>query len=62
MNTSSEEIKVTVKIEEKVFIIYDDTKSFIEIVSKDDKDSVSDVVAAIVKDRIHNGKRSSSLW
>ena len=62
MNTSSEDIKITVKVEEKVFVIYDDTQTFIEVVSKNDKDTVSEVVAKIVKDRLYNGKHSSSLW
>lgn len=62
MNTSSEDIKITIKVEEKVFVIYDDTQTFIEMVSKTDKDIVSEVVAKIVKDRLHNGKQSSSLW
>lgn len=62
MNTSSEEIKITIKLEENGFIVYDDTQSFIELIPQSDKDSVSEIVAAIVKDRLHNGKQSSSLW
>lgn len=62
MNTLSEEIKIIVKVEEKVFVVYDDTESFIEIISKNDKSTVSEVVAKIVEDRLHNGKQSSSLW
>lgn len=62
MNTSSEEIKITIKVEENGFIIYDDTQSFIELVNKSDKDVVAEIVAAIVKGRVNDGVQSPSLW
>ena len=62
MNTSSEEIKVTIRLEENGFIVYDDTQTFIELIPQGDKEFVSEIVAAIVKDRLHNGKQSSSIW
>ena len=60
MNTSSK-INITIKVEEKGFMIYDDTQSFIEFVAKNDQELVSKIVTAIVEDRL-NGKQSSSLW
>jgi hypothetical protein len=42
-------------------MIYDDTQSFIEFVSKEDQELVNKIVSSIVKDRL-NGKQSSSLW
>lgn len=60
MNTSSD-IVITIKVEEKGFMIYDDTQSFIELVAKHDQELVSKIVTAILEDRL-NGKQSSSLW
>ena len=60
MNISSN-INITIKVEEKGFMIYDDTQSFIEFVSKEDQELVNKIVSSIVKDRL-NGKQSSSLW
>jgi hypothetical protein len=60
LNTSSK-INITIKVEEKGFMIYDDTQSFIEFVAKNDQELVSKIVTAIVEDRL-NGKQSSSLW
>lgn len=60
MNTLSK-INITIKVEEKGFMIYDDTQSFIEFVAKNDQELVSKIVTAIVEDRL-NGKQSSSLW
>ncbi len=54
-------ISITIKVEEKGFMIYDDTQSFIEFVSKEDEELVNKIVSSIVKDRL-NGKQSSSLW
>jgi hypothetical protein len=60
LNTLSK-INITIKVEEKGFMIYDDTQSFIEFVAKNDQELVSKIVTAIVEDRL-NGKQSSSLW
>ena len=61
MNTSSEKITVVIEKADAGFLIYDDTKSFIDVVHINDVNLIEEVVASIVRDRI-NGNQSSSIW
>ena len=61
MNTSSKKIEIVIEKSDDGFIIYDDTKSFIDSVHIQDTDLVVQIVSSIVKGRI-DGNEQAGLW
>lgn len=61
MNTSSKRIEIVIEKSDDGFIIYDDTKTFIDAVHIQDTDLVVQIVSSIVKGRI-DGNEPAGLW
>lgn len=61
MNTSSKRIEIVIEKSDDGFIIYDDTKTFIDAVHIQDTDLVVQIVSSIVKGRI-DGNEQAGLW
>lgn len=63
MNSSinNNNINIVIKVEKKGFILYDETKTFIDFFEKQDEDLLLKRVNEIIKDRL-NGVQSTSLW